>query len=218
MEEIFSWCWLYCTNGSSDTLLFPYIDQVVQETYKVWAIGCRHFVEETVGFSCSIVFHEEHDVMKELHATEDEFANVYDPLLEGERHEHYTLCNRFLLMHGQYCVTWALHKKVLNENHAPPYVGHHGVEATIKAIESFFYWPSLRTDADSFVRECIVCQKVIYVQQKPPSLLQPLPIPDKLWKSITMDFVFDLPKTPTSNDDIWTIVDHFGKQAHFTSM
>ena len=30
-----------------------------------------------------------------------------------------------------------------------------------------------------------------------------------------MDFVFDLPRTPTGHDGIWTIICRFSKQAHF---
>ncbi|MCO5547260.1 hypothetical protein L7F22_000705 [Adiantum nelumboides] len=30
-----------------------------------------------------------------------------------------------------------------------------------------------------------------------------------------MDFIFDLPRTPTGNDEIWTIICRFSKQAHF---
>lgn len=30
-----------------------------------------------------------------------------------------------------------------------------------------------------------------------------------------MDFIFDLPRTQTGHDGIWTIIDHFNKQAHF---
>ncbi|MCO5609155.1 hypothetical protein L7F22_063377 [Adiantum nelumboides] len=51
--------------------------------------------------------------------------------------------------------------------------------------------------------------------KKAPGLLQPLPIPDKPWESIAMHFIFDLPRTPTGNDGIWTIICRFSKQAHF---
>ncbi|MCO5557995.1 hypothetical protein L7F22_011569 [Adiantum nelumboides] len=57
--------------------------------------------------------------------------------------------------------------------------------------------------------------KVKFDRQKAPGLLQPLPIPDKPWESIAMDFIFDLPRTPTGNDGIWTIICRFNKQAHF---
>lgn len=53
------------------------------------------------------------------------------------------------------------------------------------------------------------------IGKKTPGLLHQLPIPDKPWESISMDFVFDLPRTHTGNDGIWTIVDRFSKPAHF---
>ncbi|MCO5566505.1 hypothetical protein L7F22_020182 [Adiantum nelumboides] len=37
----------------------------------------------------------------------------------------------------------------------------------------------------------------------------------KPWQSIAMDFIFYLPRTPTGNDGIWTIICRFSKQAHF---
>ncbi|MCO5554428.1 hypothetical protein L7F22_007958 [Adiantum nelumboides] len=119
------------------------------------------------------------------------------------------------MMQGKLCVTKQLRPKVLIECHAPPYAGHRGIDATIKAVDTFFYWPTLRRDVDAFVRSCLVCQKVKFDRQKAPGLLQPLPIPDKPWESIAMDFIFDLPRTPTGNDGIWNIICRFRKQAHF---
>ena len=45
--------------------------------------------------------------------------------------------------------------------------------------------------------------------------LQPLPVPDRPWESIAMDFITDLPRSKNGNDAIWTIIDRFSKQAHF---
>ncbi|MCO5560503.1 hypothetical protein L7F22_014118 [Adiantum nelumboides] len=84
-----------------------------------------------------------------------------------------------------------------------------------KAVVTLFYWPTLRRDVDAFVKSCLVCQKVKFDRQKAPGLLQPLPIPDKPWESIAMEFIFDLPRTPTGNDGIWTIICRLSKQAHF---
>ena len=61
----------------------------------------------------------------------------------------------------------------------------------------------------------MVCQKVKYDRGKALGLLQPLPIPNAPWESISMDFIFGLPKSTQGNTGIWTIVDRFSKQAHF---
>ena len=46
-------------------------------------------------------------------------------------------------------------------------------------------------------------------------MLQPLPILDGPWESISMDFVFGLPRSSHKNTSIWRVVDRFSKQAHF---
>lgn len=115
------------------------------------------------------------------------------------------------MMHGKLCVTQPLWHKVLTESHSPPYAGHRGIDATVKAIEHYFDWPTLRKDVEEFVRTCIICQKAKYERQKPAGLLQPLPILDRPWQSIAMDFVFDLPHTLIVHDGIWTIICKFSK-------
>ncbi|MCO5596548.1 hypothetical protein L7F22_050613 [Adiantum nelumboides] len=95
------------------------------------------------------------------------------------------------------------------------YAGHRGIDSTIKALEMYFVWPSLRKDTESFVRSCLICQRVKYDRGKAYGLLQPLPIPTAPWESIAMDFIFGLSKTSSGNEGIWTIVDRFSKQAHF---
>ncbi|MCO5584399.1 hypothetical protein L7F22_038325 [Adiantum nelumboides] len=85
----------------------------------------------------------------------------------------------------------------------------------MKGVERYFYWPRLKKDVEEFVRNCLVCQKVKFDKHKAQGLLQPLTIPTRPWESIAMDFIFDLPRTQSGHDGIWTIIDRFSKQAHF---
>ncbi|GKB57747.1 putative reverse transcriptase domain-containing protein [Tanacetum coccineum] len=54
--------------------------------------------------------------------------------------------------------------------------------------------------------------------QKPSGLLVQPVIPVWKWENITMDFVTKLPKTSTSQDAIWVIVDRLTKSAYFLPM
>ena len=53
----------------------------------------------------SIAYHSELDAMKDQYTTDDAFTCIYDQLVEGQRHDHYTLRDGFLMMHVKLCVT-----------------------------------------------------------------------------------------------------------------
>lgn len=64
------------------------------------------------------------------------------------------------------------------------------------------------------VRECEACQRNKGELTHPAGLLQPLPIPEGKWESISMDFTTGLP-TVRGNDCIYIVVDRLTKFAHF---
>lgn len=65
-----------------------------------------------------------------------------------------------------------------------------------------------------WVRQCQVCQQAKHERTVPGGLLQPLPVPDRPWKDITMDFIDGLPKSE-GFEVILVVVDRFTKYAHF---
>ncbi|MCO5567329.1 hypothetical protein L7F22_021019 [Adiantum nelumboides] len=147
-------------------------------------------------------------------ATHNDLSTI-SAIALGKKEEPFTLQDGYLLHGNRLCITHSLREKVMFESHAPPYAGHRGIQTTMKAIETYFYWPTMKGDIQDYVSKCVVCQKTKYDRGKQPGLLQPLPIPDSPWESISMDFIFGFPKSIHGNTGIWTIVDRFSKQAHF---
>ena len=41
----------------------------------------------------------------------------------------------------------------------------------LSAIETYFYWPSMKKDIQAYVSQCLTCQKVKYDRGKQPGLL-----------------------------------------------
>ncbi|GKE40572.1 putative mitochondrial protein, partial [Tanacetum coccineum] len=83
--------------------------------------------------------------------------------------------------------------------------GHSGAHVTMKKLGSLFYWKGLKKMVKQMIRDCDVCQR-----QKPdlnayPGLIQPLPILERIWKEISMDFI---EKLPTSHGQSVILVLH----------
>ena len=67
------------------------------------------------------------------------------------------------------------------------------------------------------VRSCNVYQQFKYDKLVAPGLLQPLPISDRIWNNISLDFLEGLPTTK-GKYVILVVVDRLSKYAYFISL
>jgi hypothetical protein len=72
----------------------------------------------------------------------------------------------------------------------------------------------MKTNVDTYVKQCSIYQQMKHSHEHPAGLLQPLPIPAGVWQKISMDFVEGLPKS-NGYSVILVVMDRLTKFAHF---
>ncbi|CAJ2635756.1 unnamed protein product [Trifolium pratense] len=107
--------------------------------------------------------------------------------------------------------------QLLTEFHATPHGGHSGFYRTYRRIAANVYWIGMKNTIQEFVRACDICQRQKYLTSSPGGLLQPLPIPDRVWEDLSMDFITGLPKSK-GYEAILVVVDRLSKYVHFVPL
>jgi transposase InsO family protein len=86
-----------------------------------------------------------------------------------------------------------LRTRIISEIHDSLSAGHPGREITYRMLARDFFWPGMTDSIRRYVRNCDVCGRTKPWRERAQGLLKPLPIPDRLWKEISMDFIEGLP-------------------------
>ncbi|KIO15013.1 hypothetical protein M404DRAFT_78252, partial [Pisolithus tinctorius Marx 270] len=108
-----------------------------------------------------------------------------------------------------------LRLRVLRFKHDHPLSGHFGQNRTLELIRHEYTWPGLRTFVKDYVRSlCTTCARAKVPCHRPYGLLKQLPMPEKPWNSISMDFIEQLPAS-TGFTAILVVVNRLSKQAIF---
>jgi transposase InsO family protein len=99
--------------------------------------------------------------------------------------------------------------------HDAPWAAHVGRNRMIAALRSAYWWPTLDADVRKYVGSCDLCQRNKARHTPKENYLAPLPVPERPFQTIGIDFITQLPTTPRGYDAICVIVCHFTKLAHF---
>lgn len=70
---------------------------------------------------------------------------------------------------------------------------HRGWSATYNFLSRSYYWPGMLHKVNRFVRSYHTCKRIKYSRSKYQGFLHPLPIPERPWNDIFIDFVTPLP-------------------------
>ncbi|KZV19760.1 hypothetical protein F511_06291 [Dorcoceras hygrometricum] len=106
----------------------------------------------------------------------------------------------------------ALRNDLLKDTHDSQWAGHTVVNRMMDLLSRKFYWPNMDQDVEKYVKTCLVCHLDKSELTKEAGLLQPLSIPERPWKSISMDFILGFPNVG-GMASILIVVDMFSKYA-----
>jgi transposase InsO family protein len=108
----------------------------------------------------------------------------------------------------------SLRTRVLQSKHDHLTAGHFGFNKTLALLRRDYARPNMRTDCKRFVAQCVLCARNKSNRHRPYGLLQPLPIPERLWHSISMYFIEQLPSS-NGFTSILVVIDRLSKESVF---
>jgi hypothetical protein len=158
------------------------------------------------------------DRIRELAKHDSAYVKMADLVKQGVV-RRYWLEDGLLYAKGRhlYVASSAVRRELLKESHDSQWAGHPGGERMLALMSRSYYWPRLREDVELYVKTCLVCQQDKRSQRKEAGLLQPLPVPDKPWASVSMDFIGGFPKVD-GMEAVMVVVDRLSKYVVFMAV
>jgi hypothetical protein len=146
---------------------------------------------------------------------------IYENCLQGKPPQRYLLYDGLLCVIRRSLTLICIPRRsdirlsLLHDAHDSCIAGHLGFDKTYDNLRRIVYWPKIAKETRSYIQTCELCQRNKHSLQRPAGLLQPLPIPEQRWDTVTMDFIVGLPVTLLHHDSITVFVDKLSKQVHF---
>jgi len=157
-----------------------------------------------------VVYVGETKLQKEIRLTSHQNAFVKEVRqnIQNGSKSHFHLQNGLLCYKQKrlYVPERRVKELLLKECHDGPLASHGGAKHTTTFLKKPYYWPNLKDDAKEYVKTCLTCQQNQTLNKKQVGLLQPLPILEGPWESVSMDFMVSLPPSK-GFDAIMVVVD-----------
>jgi hypothetical protein len=82
-----------------------------------------------------------------------------------------------------------LRTRLIQETHDSILIGHPGRDMTYAILARSVYWPGMSDAVRRFFRNCDKCGANTVWRDRRQGLLKPLPIPERKWREISIDFI-----------------------------
>jgi hypothetical protein len=152
----------------------------------------------------------------QLYQQDTDFATTYYLLGTGATVTDFHIQDGLLFHWGHLYVPTSERAKMIWESHYSRVARHFGIEKTVVILQKHFYWPKIRQDVGKYIRYFIV-YAIVNPTIKKKGLYTPLPIPEKPWESISIDYMSGLSSTKHRSDWMFVVVDRFLKMAILTA-
>ena len=116
--------------------------------------------------------------IKSSQVDDTQIVKIIEEVQEGKR-PGFNMSNDGVLRFGnRLCVPndFALKKEIMEEAHCTPYSVHPSSTKMYRDIRETYWWNNMKREIAQFVEQCLTCQQIKALQQKPSRLLQPFPI------------------------------------------
>ena len=105
-----------------------------------------------------------------------------------------------------------LQTALIQKTHDSHITGHPGRDSTLAILSRSFFWPGASKAVRRFSRNCDVCGHAHVWRERRKGLLLPLPIPDRFFSELSIDFMTEMPaKTKTDARFLMVITDRLTK-------
>jgi hypothetical protein len=199
-----------------------YLAKLLGYSYEiVYKLGAQNRVADALSrvhcLALSIPHMDFIHKLKEQLTKDEEFQQFFKKVVETpEEYKNFEILNGLIFFRGKLFVpnSSPLKQTLLEEFHASLVGGHSGIHRTFGRLQENVFWFGMRKDVEEFVKACAICQQTKPSNHAPYGLLQPLPIPNKVWEDISMDFIVGLPSFQT-HTVVFVVVDRLSNAAHF---
>ena len=162
------------------------------------------------------------DLVTDNYQTDPELLSILKALRTRQsRHNKITLSecvehNGYLYYRDRLYVPHCpeLHAELLRMYHESSVAGHMGRARTYEALSREYYWPGMLDYVERWIRNCHTCRRITSSREAKQGVLKPLPIPERAWQDLSMDFITHLPES-SGYDAILVVVDRLTKMKHF---
>ncbi|MCI17067.1 retrotransposon protein, partial [Trifolium medium] len=199
-----------------------YLAKLLGYTYEIiYKPGAQNRVADALSRAYSFVLSVPHwdfiTKLKESIALDSQVQQLMAKVQqEPEVFSDFKVLDNLLYFKGKLFIptTSSFKQLLLEEFHSSPIGGHSGVHKTYGRLKENVFWYGIKRDVTEFVKSCMTCQQIKPPNALPLGHLQPLPIPERVWEDISLDFITGLPSFQ-NHTVLLVVVDRLSKAAHF---